>query len=98
MTSPLHMNTVDCLNTLRCHERSLIAVQFLYSIHKTCTITCSLPRCVQVAAVNTTLAPCTAGLTALIVKAVISKIRTGKLPLPHKMQQQLKCSSWVLEC
>ena len=32
---------------------------------------------VQVAAVNTTLAPCTAGLTALFCRAMLSKYRTG---------------------
>lgn len=33
---------------------------------------------VQVAAVNTSLSPCTAGLTALIVRAGIHKARTGE--------------------
>lgn len=36
---------------------------------------------VQVAAVATTLAPATSGLTALFVKAAISKMRTGVPPL-----------------
>ena len=35
---------------------------------------------VSVAAVCTTLAPCSAGLTALFVKAMLSKIRTGARP------------------
>jgi len=36
---------------------------------------------VQVAAVATTLAPATSGLTALFVKATLSKMRTGVPPL-----------------
>ncbi len=49
----------------------------------------SLP--VQLAAVNTTLAPCASGFTGLFFKAILTKIRTGAFA--HEKEWSTCCAS-----